>query len=319
MTPYVLVVTMLFGSPPPPLAPVKGKKTVHTVILSNIMANGFQKSANNCALLDIPHPGILDAPEFYNNYDLRCYAPAPSLAPFVVHIWVQRNYGGQSTPKPLEIQTGANTYLYLSAHESFIQGVSSVHSRYDPRLPGIWAGVKFTPGGLGAFWPHSLSKLAGSTVPAETIFSELTTLQFRERLDHLDDATIVATLEQLLVAHSPQISQQLQDISRIMDMINSGDPTLTAPAIAHRIGKSERSLQQLFRHHVGASLKWTLMRRRLIGATERIAHTSEPLTDVALEYGYSSQSHFTSEFKSVTGRAPSSHIGKVRRRGNNYA
>lgn len=73
------------------------------------------------------------------------------------------------------------------------------------------------------------------------------------------------------------------------------------------VGLSERSLQRLFRLHVGASPKQILRRLRLQEAAvrmERGDHVS--LADLAYALGYADQAHFTRDWRAAVDATPSS-------------
>src|SRR5690606_29820555 len=76
------------------------------------------------------------------------------------------------------------------------------------------------------------------------------------------------------------------------------DPTLTrAEALADLAGVSLRALQRGFREHVGLTPKQLIRRYRLLEAAGQIVR-GEALDQVrlALDLGYSDQSHFIRDF-----------------------
>ena len=84
---------------------------------------------------------------------------------------------------------------------------------------------------------------------------------------------------------------------------------LTLSALAVQLRVSAGHLCRVFRRHVGTRLHRYRDDLRLRTALEEIAR-SRDLTDLALELGYSSHSHFTAAFRSSFGKVPS----EVRRR-----
>jgi AraC-like DNA-binding protein len=74
-------------------------------------------------------------------------------------------------------------------------------------------------------------------------------------------------------------------------------------ALARRVHTSPYHLAHLFRAEVGLTVHGYLTRARLLRALERIG--DEDLTEVALDCGFSSHSHFTSTFRRFLGRTPS--------------
>lgn len=90
--------------------------------------------------------------------------------------------------------------------------------------------------------------------------------------------------------------------------IARADPRLTrVDQLCQAVGLSERSLQRLFRMHVGASPKQVLRRTRLQEAAERLQRGDQPsLTDLAFELGYADQAHFARDWRAAVATAPSS-------------
>ena len=267
------------------------------------MAKSLQKTAKRLRNLELPHPGILSR-DYYENYELQCYEPPADLRPFVVHLWTQRKRLGGTLSRPLEVQTGPNIYLYSCEDTTFIQGVCSGSFKYDPTLPGVYAGVKFRPGGFHAFLGRSVAELSEKAVSAEDIFPGIGE-ELGSKVSSMRDAEIVDVLEDMLRRHMPVADKNLQRITEIMELLQD-DPTIeNVQDVAQVVHTSERSLQMLFREYVGVSLKWVLVRRRLLAALAHASSGRITWAEIAADLGYSSQSHFTREFKQVTGISPS--------------
>ncbi|HEX7254104.1 MAG TPA: AraC family transcriptional regulator, partial [Thermoanaerobaculia bacterium] len=81
--------------------------------------------------------------------------------------------------------------------------------------------------------------------------------------------------------------------------------------IAANLGVSVFRLCRAFRRATGSTLHGFRNRLRLAASLERIGRASFDLTDVALDLGYSSHSHFTAAFRREFGITPS----EFRRRG----
>jgi AraC family transcriptional regulator len=74
--------------------------------------------------------------------------------------------------------------------------------------------------------------------------------------------------------------------------------------IAREVGLSPFHLARLFRRHTGFSLHGYRTRIRLLQALDRIEEARGALTDLALELGFSSQSHLTDAFRRAFGVPP---------------
>jgi AraC-like DNA-binding protein len=79
---------------------------------------------------------------------------------------------------------------------------------------------------------------------------------------------------------------------------------LTLDALAGVLGVSPFQLCRAFRQATGGTLHRHLTGLRLATALERLPRYRARLTDLALELGFSSHSHFTHAFRTYFGRAP---------------
>lgn len=80
---------------------------------------------------------------------------------------------------------------------------------------------------------------------------------------------------------------------------------LTLDDIARQTGGSVFHLARLFRRRTGFPLHAFRNQLRLRTALEAVAHPGADLTDLALDLGFSSHSHFTAAFRQAFGIAPS--------------
>lgn len=273
------------------------------------MTNGFQKSANNTQELLLTHPGIINPDDFTAHFDLHCYQPSPDLQPFVVHIWTQR-YKQPAEPlykPPVEILSGPNTYLFFTPSSTFIHRSNDSVFSYDPCTSDTIAGVKFQPGGFYTFLQRPLSELTTTTPAAASVFPQADKA-FTERLLGQSDATIVSAIEKLLRSKHPHADKNLTLVNKIVNRLDA-DPSLrTVSATAQNFGISERSLQLLFQTYVGIGIKRIITRKRLLEAINQAqSQPQRTWADIAMELDYSSQSHFSREFKEITGLTPSEY------------
>jgi AraC-like DNA-binding protein len=93
-----------------------------------------------------------------------------------------------------------------------------------------------------------------------------------------------------------------------------GDPAsaLTLQEWAQRVGASERTLARLFEQELGMTFGQWRQQMRLAHAAPLIAR-GLPLSQVALELGYASQSAFSAMFKKTFGQTPSEFFAQSRR------
>jgi AraC family transcriptional regulator len=79
---------------------------------------------------------------------------------------------------------------------------------------------------------------------------------------------------------------------------------LTLSQIAKVAGVHPVYLASAFRRHYQQSVGEYLRERRVEVACQRIAASDEPLVEIALSSGFATQSHFTHEFRRITGTTP---------------
>jgi AraC-like DNA-binding protein len=93
------------------------------------------------------------------------------------------------------------------------------------------------------------------------------------------------------------------DIETILSRRNGEDPTLTG--IAREIGLSAYHVCRLFHRVTGMKLHQYRLRLRLRAALAEVQDSTRPLTDIALDAGFYSHSHFTAAFGKEFGLTPS--------------
>ena len=90
-----------------------------------------------------------------------------------------------------------------------------------------------------------------------------------------------------------------------MLLSNRWDRTLRLGDLAKEAGVSVFHLCRMFRRATGTSLHQYRKRLRILSALEPVSESRRPLIDIAIDAGFSSHSHFTSEFRREFGRRPS--------------
>jgi len=88
---------------------------------------------------------------------------------------------------------------------------------------------------------------------------------------------------------------------------------LTLADCASTAGIHRVHLAQSFRAHYGESFGQCIRRLRIELASHQLAETSKSIADIALESGFSDQSHFTKAFKRARGLTPASFRYAFRR------
>jgi AraC-like DNA-binding protein len=186
--------------------------------------------------------------------------------------------------------TGGDACLSLSIDEALLRelaprdqvsgsGPLIFHARHKPIDPRSQA--------LTALLRHSLTQGAAEILEAETLALTLV----RRALGERNPIRTVTYGKRKLVDRAK--------------LILSGDPARrwTLAEIAAEAGVSPVYLTQLFQQVEGVPLYRYQLRLRLARALDRLDR-AEDLTELALDLGFSSHSHFTAAFRQAYGRSP---------------
>jgi len=79
---------------------------------------------------------------------------------------------------------------------------------------------------------------------------------------------------------------------------------LPMAALARRVGRTQRGLEQLFRRELGATPRAVYRRIRLLAARKLVDETALPVAEIAIRCGYADASAMTRAFAAEFGRAP---------------
>jgi AraC family transcriptional activator of mar-sox-rob regulon len=87
----------------------------------------------------------------------------------------------------------------------------------------------------------------------------------------------------------------IQDLIDWID--NHLDSRLDIDTVARRSGYSKWHLQRIFKEHTGQPLGEYIRAQKLQKSFERLAHSNEPILNVAIALGFDSQQSFNRSFK----------------------
>lgn len=261
-----------------------------------------------------PHRGVLDLAHAEQNFALRRYYPSATLAPFLEHFWIihwdlrgRPDYTAEVLPHPA-------VNLAFTRERGWITGVTTAKYTYHLEGAGDVLGIQFRPGAFRAFFGSDVHTITDRTLPATDIFPDAGD-SFRVRLlDRATDAEIIADGEALLAENLPAPDPSVELIGEIVASVRDDREVSSVAEIARRFGMKQRTLQHLFKTHVGVGLKWIIRRYRLMEAAELAeSGTVQNWTTIALELGYADHAHFTNDFTKIVGRPPTGHARHVAR------
>jgi AraC-like DNA-binding protein len=246
--------------------------------------------------------GILRPQDGAAHFRLERRLPAPDLRDVVDRHWIVRwdlrgrpSFRQAILPHPC-------VHVVFEPSGPAVYGIADGQTSHLLEGAGEALGTKFLP---GAFSPYS-------ALPAVELTGRV--LSFAEALGPpgvaLQDAgpgpqERIGRVEAFLRAQRPPPDPGIALVTSAAATMRDGAVGLRVADVAARHGVSMRTLQRLFRAHVGVSPKWVLQRYRLHEAAERIAAgEATDLAALAQDLGYFDQAHFGNDFRRYVGVPP---------------
>ncbi|MFD3407781.1 helix-turn-helix domain-containing protein [Aquirufa sp. HETE-83D] len=238
--------------------------------------------------------------------------PSSALAPFVDHLWEKQVEEGGVIPYDIETifpedQTvltysfGKEYYRSHATVENFeaINGVQLEGLHQAPNFykhqPGIHIfGVKFRVGGLFAFLPSPISETNNRSSDADTLLTELPSLDHTINFDQRCETIEAYLLKNIL-------EKQAKKYLKLLLMLQELDADSSA------MPSSYKTLSRLFQEVIGISPKEYVQIKRINQSLALFASSKDIKSqDLADQLGYYDSAHFINEFKKYTGKTPKS-------------
>ena len=169
-------------------------------------------------------------------------------------------------------------------------------------------GVKFFPHSFSAFTHESINDLKDQSIDAHLLLGKefryvIERLHYEPSLQHFAH-TMEAFFARRLSTERPRTYQLVE---RAVQHLFSDSDIGNIDALAHRLGVSDRYLQQTFKQHVGLTPKQLWKMIRFQRSFRYLSGGDESITDVAYRCGYYDHAHFAHDFKSLAGMTPSQY------------
>lgn len=249
------------------------------------------------------------APRADGLLDARRVLPAPSLAPWVHHLWsvrwsVRTPFEAEALPHPAAQIVVAGS---PRGHGATVAGVQ--RGRVGGRLEGEgWKlGITFRPAMFQQLLGASMATVTDRVVPlGDLLASEARTAAWQRAVAATRDADERVALTEAFLA--PLLAPPDPAVVRLRDLVErmAGDRSMLRVAdVCEASGLDERGLQRAFRTCVGVSPKWVIQRYRLHEAAAQLRGRHPPeLAALAAALGYADQAHFSRDFKRMVGETP---------------
>lgn len=256
--------------------------------------------------------GILRPEAVGDRFTLERRAPRAELAPYVERYWIVRWRLPEDEPYVSE------TLPFPAVNLVFEEGRTAVHGiptrRFTRRLEGCGSvlGVKWNAGGFVPFANVSMHTLADRVVPLRDVFGDAGSRLEAGVLETEDDAERILRLESFLLERLP--AEVEPRIVRATEAVRVAEQSATTRVedLAERLEVTVRTLERLFRSHVGKSPKWVLRRFRIHEAAEHAAKGEAiDWARLAHELGFTDQAHFSKEFRAQVGEPPSRYARRT--------
>lgn len=250
----------------------------------------------------------------------RKIQPPKNLASVVRYYWILE--GGSTEEEEITFRVLADGYpgfIFTWGNDFFVGNYSSTDS--PSQIPQcFFYGVSqhyqdmSVHGNFGifglSFYPQSLSRfglpageIVNNSLPIEYLYQK-EGKQLKERMQNaVDHAERLRTVNNFLMSFKRSRSYKNVMVRESISEILSSNGTISIANLLKPLDISRRHYERTFRATMGISPK---RYSRIIRFQHAIRQSgdSERLTDLAFHFGYSDQSHFSREFKLLSGFSP---------------
>lgn len=262
----------------------------------------------------LPAPrGILKPQQAIERFQLSRIAPSPSLAAWIENYWIVRWDLRDQPAYTQAILPHPSVNIAIEAQKSRITGIVRRKFTYQLQGQGMVFGAKFWPGMFSSLWQTPVAELTDREIPLAQKFGDTAAALEAQLLGAASEDEQVDAMEHFLQAHLPPTPPaQALAVREMVAWLDQHSEILRVDDLAAHTGHSVRTLQRLFRQHVGTSPKWVIQRYRLLEAAERLAQQPDSdLCQLALDLQYFDQAHFIKDFKAILGHTPRAYVREL--------
>lgn len=257
--------------------------------------------------------GVLKAEAGLSRFSLKCYEPAPELAPFIEHYWIVRwdLIGHPPYRQTVLSYPSINLSFEQESSKPIFTGIYGIPSRTYTRTlqdRGMVLGVKFHPGAFYPWWKQSVSLLTDRTLSVRDALGFDPHQLERQMFAQSGDEAKARLAENFLLERLPAPDENVAFIRGIVQAVIDNREITKVEQLAERFSIGLRTLQRLFDRYVGVSPKWTIQRYRLQEAAMLLEQGVQiDGADLSQELGFYDQAHFIKQFKAIIGKTPEAY------------
>jgi AraC-like DNA-binding protein len=200
---------------------------------------------------------------------------------------------------------------FQSFHGGVLSGAHSQFSVLDTTTLVTTLYVCFKPGGVRSFLPMPATELTNQVIDLSRVFGTAT-FDLREQLQAAqtnDDR--VCILERFLLARLAREQAPHPAITFALASFQAGHKRRSISEVTAQLGLSPKRFISLFEETVGLTPKVFCRVLRFQEALLQIKK-GQPVrwADLALDYGYFDQAHFTHDFQAFAGLTPGAYLAQ---------
>lgn len=232
---------------------------------------------------------------------MRVLQPSLLLQNYVSHYWLSLNNSDQTF---FILPDGAVDVVLAvgdTARRWDVFGTTTSRTELPLDVGNHYLGIRFKPGQSRHFMNVLTSDLTDAVQPAQGLF----VTDVCEMAESMAVDRMLTQLDGLLLNHLKHRSPQDSRIDCVVRHIEATQGMVPIAQLAEMFGKSRRQFERDFSGVVGLSPKLFAQIVRFQRASNLLTHSSWPLVQIAMELGFSDQSHFTHEFGRFFGLPPS--------------
>lgn len=161
--------------------------------------------------------------------------------------------------------------LVIGTHRAGVHGTTTNHFTAHLEGAGWVLGTKFRPAGFRRLSDRPVTALVDADVPVAVMFGDAGAALDRDVHLLADMTARIARVEAFLADRLPPIDPEAEMVNRIVERAEAERELTRVAQLAARAKLPVRTLERLFRRHIGVTPKWVIRRFRVQEAAARVA------------------------------------------------